>query len=118
VHGVAFNRLTMRTDPGTRPERKHTRWPLTLTIFHSASFRLLQLSYPDQAILRQVVMREKNNIRCPICGKETTWNDNPFRPFCSDRCRVIDLGKWASENYRITDDKDKKEGGEGGIKEN
>jgi endogenous inhibitor of DNA gyrase (YacG/DUF329 family) len=42
---------------------------------------------------------------CPICKKETTWNDNPFRPFCSERCRLIDLGKWASEDYRIAGEK-------------
>jgi len=30
-----------------------------------------------------------------------TWKDNPHRPFCSERCRQIDLGNWAAENYRI-----------------
>jgi len=39
---------------------------------------------------------------CPGCKKETTWDKNPFRPFCSERCRLIDLGKWASEEYRIS----------------
>ncbi len=43
--------------------------------------------------------------RCPICKKETAWKDNPFRPFCSERCRLIDLGKWASEEYRIPEKK-------------
>ncbi len=38
---------------------------------------------------------------CPICGKEMVWENNPFRPFCSERCRLIDLGKWASDEYRI-----------------
>jgi endogenous inhibitor of DNA gyrase (YacG/DUF329 family) len=38
---------------------------------------------------------------CPLCKKETFWEGNPFRPFCSDRCRLIDLGKWASCEYRI-----------------
>jgi endogenous inhibitor of DNA gyrase (YacG/DUF329 family) len=38
---------------------------------------------------------------CPICKKETTWEGNLFRPFCSERCRLIDLGKWASGDYRI-----------------
>ena len=33
------------------------------------------------------------------------WEGNPFRPFCSERCRVIDLGKWASEEYRLPDKK-------------
>jgi endogenous inhibitor of DNA gyrase (YacG/DUF329 family) len=44
-------------------------------------------------------------IKCPVCRKETAWEDNPFRPFCSERCRLLDLGKWASENYRIPGDK-------------
>ncbi|MCK4535659.1 MAG: DNA gyrase inhibitor YacG [Desulfuromonadales bacterium] len=38
---------------------------------------------------------------CPQCRKAITWNGNPFRPFCSERCRLIDLGNWASESYRI-----------------
>jgi endogenous inhibitor of DNA gyrase (YacG/DUF329 family) len=41
-------------------------------------------------------------IKCPTCRKETAWEDNPYRPFCSDRCRVIDLGSWAQERYRIS----------------
>ncbi|MDH4163221.1 MAG: DNA gyrase inhibitor YacG [Nitrospirota bacterium] len=40
-------------------------------------------------------------VRCPACKKAATWEENPFRPFCSERCRLIDLGKWASEEYRI-----------------
>jgi uncharacterized protein len=40
-------------------------------------------------------------MKCPICGTPTTWKDNPDRPFCSERCRVIDLGNWASEEYRV-----------------
>jgi endogenous inhibitor of DNA gyrase (YacG/DUF329 family) len=40
-------------------------------------------------------------IRCPICKTLTTWEENPNRPFCSERCRMIDLGKWASEEYRV-----------------
>jgi len=47
----------------------------------------------------------KQKVRCPICKKEIKWNDNPFRPFCSERCRVIDLGKWASDEYRIAGEK-------------
>jgi len=39
--------------------------------------------------------------RCPLCRRETTWEDNPWRPFCSERCQMIDLGKWASEDYRV-----------------
>ena len=44
-------------------------------------------------------------VTCPNCKKETAWEENPFRPFCSERCRLIDLGKWASDEYRISSDK-------------
>ncbi|NOZ24850.1 MAG: DNA gyrase inhibitor YacG [Nitrospirae bacterium] len=40
-------------------------------------------------------------LRCPICKALTTWEENPWRPFCSERCKLIDLGTWASEEYRI-----------------
>lgn len=40
-------------------------------------------------------------IKCPTCKKETAWNDNEFRPFCSERCRLIDLGNWASGEYAV-----------------
>jgi endogenous inhibitor of DNA gyrase (YacG/DUF329 family) len=41
-------------------------------------------------------------VNCPQCGKPIVWDkENRFRPFCSERCRLIDLGAWASENYRI-----------------
>ena len=39
-------------------------------------------------------------LRCPICKKEVALNA-PEMPFCSERCRLIDLGKWADEEYRI-----------------
>jgi endogenous inhibitor of DNA gyrase (YacG/DUF329 family) len=41
-------------------------------------------------------------MKCPICGNPTQWKDNPDRPFCSERCRIIDLGNWASEDYRVS----------------
>jgi endogenous inhibitor of DNA gyrase (YacG/DUF329 family) len=40
-------------------------------------------------------------ITCPICKETTTWEENPNRPFCSERCKLIDLGKWATEAYRV-----------------
>jgi len=44
-------------------------------------------------------------IRCPICKKEMPWDGNEYRPFCSERCTLIDLGKWASDEYRIAGEK-------------
>ena len=39
---------------------------------------------------------------CPQCQKNLTWNpDNTHRPFCSERCQKIDLGAWASEDYKV-----------------
>ena len=38
---------------------------------------------------------------CPTCGEPVDWEKNPDRPFCSERCRVVDLGRWASEDYRV-----------------
>ncbi len=40
-------------------------------------------------------------IKCPVCKKESAWEGNSFRPFCSERCKLIDLGAWASEEYKI-----------------
>ena len=45
--------------------------------------------------------------RCPLCKKETSWKNNPFKPFCSERCRLIDLGNWASGKYTIPDKESK-----------
>ena len=39
-------------------------------------------------------------MKCPICRKEVE-EDQPSYPFCSERCKLIDLGKWASEGYVI-----------------
>jgi hypothetical protein len=41
-------------------------------------------------------------VACPSCGAAVVWNDDSrFRPFCSERCRLIDLGAWATESYRV-----------------
>jgi len=40
-------------------------------------------------------------MRCPICRKSVTWDGNPFRPSCSERCKLIDLDNWLAERYRI-----------------
>ncbi len=46
-------------------------------------------------------MARKLKLKCPICKKLVTSKDAEF-PFCSDRCRLIDLGKWASGAYVIS----------------
>jgi len=42
-------------------------------------------------------------VPCPQCQKEVVWQpESVFRPFCSERCRLIDLGDWAEENHKIS----------------
>jgi uncharacterized protein len=59
---------------------------------------------------------EKRLTNCPICKKKAAWENNPFRPFCSERCRLMDLGKWASDEYRIPGDKKDLPAGDEGEK--
>lgn len=41
-------------------------------------------------------------VSCPTCGGDSVYaSSNPYRPFCSERCKNIDLGAWASENFRL-----------------
>lgn len=40
-------------------------------------------------------------MKCPTCKKEIENSGSPYRPFCSERCKLIDLGKWAGEEYRV-----------------
>jgi uncharacterized protein len=48
---------------------------------------------------------KKEDICCPACGKKGTWHDdNASRPFCSARCKLIDLGEWADETHRLPGD--------------
>jgi endogenous inhibitor of DNA gyrase (YacG/DUF329 family) len=53
-------------------------------------------------------------VACPSCGKPAVFTDaNPFRPFCSERCKTTDLGAWATERYRIPAKPPQEEGPEG-----
>jgi endogenous inhibitor of DNA gyrase (YacG/DUF329 family) len=40
-------------------------------------------------------------VNCPHCGRQREWRDNPWRPFCSERCKLIDLGAWLEERHAI-----------------
>ena len=41
-------------------------------------------------------------VKCPTCQKKVEWSDrSKFKPFCSERCRLIDLGDWAAEKHAI-----------------
>ncbi|MBA1244031.1 MULTISPECIES: DNA gyrase inhibitor YacG [Pseudomonas] len=47
-------------------------------------------------------MTQPTLVNCPTCGAPVEWSSaSPNRPFCSDRCKLIDLGAWASEEHKI-----------------
>jgi endogenous inhibitor of DNA gyrase (YacG/DUF329 family) len=48
------------------------------------------------------VTQNSRTVSCPRCAKPVRWGaESPFRPFCSERCKMIDLGAWAREEYRV-----------------
>lgn len=62
--------------------------------------------------------KSARTVPCPSCGKQALFAPaNPWRPFCSERCRQTDLGAWASESYRIPskDDEDQSPDGDAGT---
>lgn len=40
-------------------------------------------------------------VKCPHCGTKTEYDGNKFRPFCSERCKLLDFGAWADEEYTL-----------------
>lgn len=45
---------------------------------------------------------EARTVKCPACGGPSRYApDNPYRPFCCERCKNLDLGAWASEEFRV-----------------
>lgn len=58
------------------------------------------LALPNTLI--RFIMKNAQKISCPTCKKPETWYaGNPFKPFCSERCKLIDLGEWANESRKI-----------------
>ncbi|MGB8327206.1 MAG: DNA gyrase inhibitor YacG [Steroidobacteraceae bacterium] len=52
-------------------------------------------------------------VRCPTCNREIEWSDDwPFRPFCTERCKLIDLGAWLTEERAIAGDAEPAEPGD------
>lgn len=49
-------------------------------------------------------------IKCPKCGGETDFHNNPHRPFCGERCKMVDLGRWMSEAYEVPLDDEGEDG--------
>ena len=48
-------------------------------------------------------MSSSRTVRCPACKKQGAWFAGKFGPFCSERCKLVDLGKWFGEENRISE---------------
>jgi uncharacterized protein len=60
----------------------------------------LHLKRLDTTVFSGVLIFGKTmRVKCPRCGKEVEYEGNEFRPFCSERCKLIDFGAWADEEY-------------------
>lgn len=48
------------------------------------------------------MIEKTKTVACPTCGQAVEWRpENRWRPFCCERCKLIDLGEWATEKYRV-----------------
>jgi endogenous inhibitor of DNA gyrase (YacG/DUF329 family) len=58
--------------------------------------------FPFYFLAALLMAASPRKVRCPQCGVQSVWDvGNQWRPFCSERCKMIDLGAWASEAYRV-----------------
>jgi hypothetical protein len=48
----------------------------------------------------------ERSVTCPTCNASASWQGNAHRPFCSLTCRLVDLGVWLDEGYRVPEDED------------
>lgn len=48
-------------------------------------------------------MSPPRDIKCPMCRKSGDWLATPFGPFCSKRCKLVDLGKWFSQEHAVSE---------------
>lgn len=48
-------------------------------------------------------MADLSNVRCPTCHRRGDWFANPYGPFCSQRCKLVDLGQWFEEEHRLSE---------------
>jgi endogenous inhibitor of DNA gyrase (YacG/DUF329 family) len=78
---------SVKTGPITNPKRRH-RFALPVHSAFPLYFWLLPSYFGFMP-------------KCPTCKKPVEWQDNSYRPFCSERCKLIDFSRWANEEYRV-----------------
>jgi endogenous inhibitor of DNA gyrase (YacG/DUF329 family) len=69
----------------------------------SLQWNVRAIPYARHALqARAVPVTPTRTVACPTCGKQVEWTPaSKWRPFCSERCKLIDFGAWASESFRI-----------------
>ena len=75
--------------------------PLRLCLGLTRPCLLVILGVTEEHVAGEERMRRTFSRQCPHCTRQATWPDTPTYPFCSERCQLIDLGAWASGEYRI-----------------
>src|SRR6059036_932106 len=75
--------------------------------FRTSSFARRPDSFgkTSKPVTWSAVVPVPESVRCPVCRQPTPWHGNPWRPFCSERCKLRDLGNWAAERFRIAGEK-------------
>ena len=58
---------------------------------------------PETESSSKLGKRMPRAVKCPSCRQEGHWFDGPYGPFCSKRCKLVDLGKWLNEENKITE---------------
>lgn len=53
------------------------------------------------ALAHQIFFVGMLQVKCPICGTRAPYEGNEYRPFCSERCRLLDFGAWVNEEYTL-----------------
>lgn len=56
-----------------------------------------------QPVVNSPPMRPSRKVKCPTCKKEGDWFETKQGPFCSQRCKLVDLGKWLGQENRISE---------------
>lgn len=59
----------------------------------------------SDACFNMLIFKKEENamplVKCPMCGRMVGYEGNEFRPFCSERCKLLDFGAWADESYNL-----------------
>lgn len=103
-HGFMYSVLNLNRN---KANRHSTCLNLIHYIFsiHSSQTKILPSQRTEFQPFKEPLMNKPTIVKCPRCGTPAAWlPENPYRPFCSRRCKTIDLGAWVAEEYALPTD--------------